>query len=691
MNYCMAAGKNISLICARVKKSAESAWIHSPYNAHWNAKTHPVFVDDFAWYSLAFLRLFEWTNDTDWLERAAGLQDWAWEYGWDYRSVGNGSTEAGVCGGFWWNLMPDKRYKDSISIVEVLFSAAKLASIPAVPSANRTRFLNNAEKIWSWLFAFDDGRGLLAPNGIMSTGATPEWCCNSKAGAAFSNFTLPGPKCVNSQIPGMSYNHGLLMSSAALLYNLTKDEDYLNAGLDLLDSAVANLTDAEGAVQDVQRGSRFATAYECSARTDPGSDFFSFKGIFVAHLSYFAETLWKSNALSPDAHTKLLSMVAKSSNNAWQRSAVFPPFKKIVDVCSYEYSEDHSQNVDDENLLDPSVNITFPKFHWWWSANNASIETPPDTRIWFTNGEIRCTYGVPHANSNTTTNSSKLVMWSGYAKTPDVCRARCSQNTSCVKYLFRSSTSSEACPCYTCQHKPCEPPDCVYCTLLKLKACPHKNSTGCYTTNSYACDCTTLMPGPPNANCWLYGPIVSVNRSHGEACSVWDTGYYMGIKRPPSPVLSSPWTTCVNRCGNQTVDEDFRSAEGAPACHCDSACARHMDCCLDYVDVCLPHEGQQPSCKGRCVDSEDIQSTTAVSYPPAVPIKGGGYCYCHSTCYNVYTDNNSYGSCCGDHDWQCNSALKDPVCFDARTQAQALHLFVAHYVLQNATIVDDKT
>ncbi len=35
---------------------------HSPYNAEWNATASCTFIDDFAWYGIAYLRVYEWLN-----------------------------------------------------------------------------------------------------------------------------------------------------------------------------------------------------------------------------------------------------------------------------------------------------------------------------------------------------------------------------------------------------------------------------------------------------------------------------------------------------------------------------------------------------------------------------------------------------------------------------------------------------
>lgn len=40
----------------------EVIFSHSPYNADWNATAACTFIDDFAWYGIAYLRVYEWLN-----------------------------------------------------------------------------------------------------------------------------------------------------------------------------------------------------------------------------------------------------------------------------------------------------------------------------------------------------------------------------------------------------------------------------------------------------------------------------------------------------------------------------------------------------------------------------------------------------------------------------------------------------
>ena len=39
---------------------ANTIFAHSPYNADWNATAVCTFIDDFSWYGIAYLRVYEW-------------------------------------------------------------------------------------------------------------------------------------------------------------------------------------------------------------------------------------------------------------------------------------------------------------------------------------------------------------------------------------------------------------------------------------------------------------------------------------------------------------------------------------------------------------------------------------------------------------------------------------------------------
>ena len=68
-------------LCGDVFNRSVSMWAHAQYNKYWDGSISAVYIDDFTWYALAYLRVYNWTGDEVWRDRAVGLHDWAWKYG----------------------------------------------------------------------------------------------------------------------------------------------------------------------------------------------------------------------------------------------------------------------------------------------------------------------------------------------------------------------------------------------------------------------------------------------------------------------------------------------------------------------------------------------------------------------------------------------------------------------------------
>ena len=467
-------------------------------------------------------------------------------------------------------------YKDSITMVELLHLSSKLAYM----FPNQSQYLDDARKIWDWFFSFDDGYGLMSDKYLVSTGAVPIGCCN----ATTSDWYL---KCHNSKIPGTSYNQGLLMSSSAYLYKRTGDKVYLSIGLRAVDAILMNYTTKEGVLIDEPRGYQtYQSQGSCGYNQDPGGDWYSFSGIFMLHLGYFTELLHENGSLPNATFDAIMNLVEKTSNAAWNRSAVWPPFQNVKDDCT-------------TGVQPPTANATYPKFHWWWGENVPLTEQiiPPDPGYFFINAQLSC-HSIPG-----TTNTQ---IWEGKTNSEDDCREKCHKNPQCSKYLY----------------------------------------------------CTDQSAVPNNVNCWNW----SYNRSD-HSCTELNNSYTVGVKRP----FFGSTATCDGKCGSK----DPILLEHGGVCHCDSDCAKYLDCCLDYADHCTGY--QNITCRGMCNKME------------AQAIPGGGYCWCYAGCHVFETDNNTEGSCCLDYPVECGGAPKDPVCLDVRSQGSALNLFLAHLRLSQLT------
>ena len=439
--------------------------------------------------------------------------------------------------------------------MQLLHLSSKLAYM----FPKNSTYLTDAVKIWNWFYSFDNGQGLITDEGLVSTGAVPEKCCNSST-------TDPYSKCYNSKIRGTSYNQGLLISSAAYLYRATANKTYLIAGLKAIEAIIVNYTTSEGILIDEPRSYQTYN-YECwGASSDPGGDWFSFQGIFMVHLSYFVEILKSNGSLPDNVYATVLKFIEKTSDTAWSRSGIWIPFN-ITDACN-------------TGPLHPIVN--YPKFHWWWGEKRTQQIIPSDPRIFFHKTQLRCV-------------GNETQLWEGSTNDENKCMDKCKRNSSCSKYLFNG--------------------DHMY-----------------------------------NQDCWIW----SYNRSD-HSCYMSDSNFNVGIKRPIG-------ASCAGHCGS---NNPVKTATGG-VCYCDSNCAKHLDCCLDYADQCLPNK--VPSCKGLCNKVQPL------------PIRGGGYCWCMDGCNPWFTDNNSDGSCCPDYPEQCQG-ITIPECLDARSQGSAVNLFLAHLIV----------
>ena len=328
------------------------------------------------------------SQEPQWLNRSIDLFDWVWKYGWDE-----------PCGGFWWSNCDTNLFKDSITIVEMMHFSAKLAYMfPDEP-----RYLERAQLVWDWFFSFDDGYGLMSDKYLVSTGANPERCCNA---------TSPNPytRCHNSKVSGTAYNQGLLLSSSANLYLRTGNRTYLNVGLRAADAVLKNYTTKEGILIDEPRSYQ-TYQYQCASGTDPGGDWYSFNGIFMLHLGYFIDLLHNNGSLPKQTYDGVVSLIKKTSDAAWNRSAVWPPFNASMDACNV-------------GVPKPNPNVTYPKFHWWWGQHVTQQVAPPDPRLFFHKTSLRCF----------TLKDDQL--WEGLVLYEDNCTAKCRDNPLCSKYLF---------------------------------------------------------------------------------------------------------------------------------------------------------------------------------------------------------------------------------------------------------------
>ena len=330
-------------------------------------------------------------QDEKYLNYSLSLYDWAWVYGWD-----------DPCGGFYWSTCPGSTYKFNIELLEAMHLASKLA----YTLRNETQYLKDAERLWNWFFSFDGGYGLMSDEYLVSTGAIPFGCCNA---------TSTKNPCYNSRSHDSAYNQGLLLSSAAYLYLSTGNKSYIDVGIRAFEAIAENYTTKDGVLIDELRGFPSIDTYSCSAYSDPGGDWYSFNGVFMLHLGYFTELLVKNGSMPSDTLEKIRNFVQNTSDSAWSKSAVWPPFNQ-TNACK-------------PGSAPVNKKAKHPKFHWWWGEKvEYDSSTPADPGVYFKKSQLRCY----------TVGGDDTQIWEGEVKSEDKCMQKCDRNMNCSKYLWQT-------------------------------------------------------------------------------------------------------------------------------------------------------------------------------------------------------------------------------------------------------------
>jgi len=244
---------------------------------------------------------------------------------------------------------------------------------------------------------------------LVSTGAIPLGCCN-----ATSHYN----RCQNSRSHDSIYSQGLLLSSAAYLYLSTGNKTYYETGMRAFEAVVANYS-LNGTLRDEPRGYPTYTTTVCDAYSDPGGDWYSFNGVFMLHLGYFTELLVKNGSMPLDTLKRIASFIRNTSDAAWSKSAVWPPFNQ-TNVC-----QPGSAPIDKK--------ARYPKFHWWWGENvEYDTSIPADPGYYYHKTQLRCY----------TLNGNDTQIWEGRVASEDKCMKKCDGNMNCSKYLWQTDEES---------------------------------------------------------------------------------------------------------------------------------------------------------------------------------------------------------------------------------------------------------
>ena len=192
------------------------------------------YIDDAGWWSLAWLRAYQYTGNSAYLQTAEYDAGYMSQY-WD-----------GTCGGgVWWTIA--RQNKNAIANELYLYANAALHN--TMPGD--TTYLARAQQEWTW-FAHT---GLINSSGLVNDG-------------------LNLSSCKNNGAPTYTYDQGVILAGLSQLYLATGDHSLVTAAENIATAATTHLT-SNGILVDPCEPNSCAT------------DGYTFKGVFVRDLRKF--------------------------------------------------------------------------------------------------------------------------------------------------------------------------------------------------------------------------------------------------------------------------------------------------------------------------------------------------------------------------------------------------------------------
>jgi predicted alpha-1,6-mannanase (GH76 family) len=231
---------------SRAGNTTYSSDITTTFNAHKSinfimnyGNTH--YYDDEAWWALAWIRAYDFTNNSTYLAMA--------------QTIFNdliGSWDSTCNGGIWWST--DRSYKNAITNELFLEVAARLherisSDTTGGSGPNGHSYIDWATMEWNWFV----NSGMINGSNMINDGLTSS--------------------CANNGGTTWTYNQGVVLGGLAELYHITGNSAYLSWA-ETLANASARLLTVGGILQE-----------SCDPSGDCGADGDNFKGIYIRNLA----------------------------------------------------------------------------------------------------------------------------------------------------------------------------------------------------------------------------------------------------------------------------------------------------------------------------------------------------------------------------------------------------------------------
>ena len=223
------------------------------------------YIDDTGWWGMAWLRAYQYTGDSAYLQTA--------EYDANYM---DGYWDTGTCGGgVWWST--SKTVKNAIP--NELFLELNASLHNALPGD--TTYLSRAQQEWTWF----SGTGMINSQNLVNDG-------------------LDLSTCRNDGNPTYTYNQGVILTGLSQLSLATGSSSLISTANAIATAATTRLVSNRVLVDPCEPNG-------CA------TDGYSFKGIFVRDLAEFARTT-KTSAYNQFLGTQSSSILANDTDGDGQ-------------------------------------------------------------------------------------------------------------------------------------------------------------------------------------------------------------------------------------------------------------------------------------------------------------------------------------------------------------------------------------
>jgi len=224
-------------------------------------QTENGFFDDAQWWGIAWVRTYQLTKDSRYLQRAEQIWNYVFHNAWDNNKCG---------GGVWWS--SQKNYKNAIT--NELFLV--FCSLLYLENSNTT-YRDYAQTEWKWF----EASGMINAQHLINDGLD-------------SN-------CRNNRQNEWTYNQGVILGGLFYLHQITGNSTLLSIAESIASATQSTLVYSDGVLKD-------------SCEPNCGNDGQQFKGIFMRYLAILVKGLTDPNK------TKFTNWIQMNANSVWNKA-----------------------------------------------------------------------------------------------------------------------------------------------------------------------------------------------------------------------------------------------------------------------------------------------------------------------------------------------------------------------------------